>query len=76
MASREDITRLLGPMDDHKAVEIIALEPSEEELEEVASYLAGMTDVMGKERHKLTGKTATIYEIVRRDELSKEDEYP
>jgi hypothetical protein len=34
-----------------------------------------MDDIMGKERHPLTGKTARIYDIVIRDEVPGEEEY-
>ena len=73
--SREDLSRLLGSIDDHKAVEIIALRPSLEELEEVAAYLANEDDVMGEERHPLAGTVARIYEIVTHDEPQEGDDY-
>lgn len=69
----DDLIRLLGPMDDHKAVEIMALGPTWEELEVVAAYLAGESDVMGEERLPLSGNAGRIHEIVTRDELYDED---
>lgn len=70
---REDLVRLLGPMDDHKLVEIVALAPSWQDLEVVAAYLAGETDVMGRERKPLSGKAGQIHEIVTRDDVLDED---
>jgi len=69
-----DIRRMFPTVDDHKALEIMRLEPSLEELEVSLAYLADMTDVMGEERRPLAGKSAMIYEIVVRDEFSEEEE--
>jgi hypothetical protein len=72
-----DIVHLFGPIDDHLAREILDLQPSPAELEVVAAFQAGMTDVLGEERVPLTGNAARIYEIVSRDEvLPGEDEAP
>jgi hypothetical protein len=62
-------------LDDHKTRQIDRLNPTLNELEIAAAYLAGMDDIMGKERLPLIGKAAEIYEIVTRDELPVEDEY-
>ena len=69
-----EILHLFGPIDDHKAVEIMDLQPSPAELEIAAAYFAGMTDVMGEERQPLAGNAAKIYEIVSRDEPLPEEE--
>lgn len=66
--TREDLVHYLGPLDDHKALEILTLEPSWKDLEIVAAFLAGANDVMGEERKRLSGNAALIYEIVSRDE--------
>lgn len=71
-----EIMRLFGALDDHKVAQIEKLNPSLDELEITASYLAGMDDIMGKERHPLSGKPASIYDIVSRDEFPADDEYP
>ena len=73
--THSNILRLFGEIDDHKAEEIIELNPSPDELEVTAAYVAGMNDVMGKEHHPLTGKAAKIYEIVTQDQTPGEDEY-
>ena len=69
-----DIVHLFGPIEDHLAREILDLQPTPAELEVVAAYVAGMTDVMGEERLPLTGNTARIYDIVRREEALLEEE--
>ena len=72
-----DIVHLFGPIDDHSAREILDLQPTPAELEVVAAYQAGMTDVLGEERVPLAGNAARIYEIVSRDQvLPGEDEAP
>jgi hypothetical protein len=68
--------RLFGSLDDHRIKEIENLDPSLDDLEVTSAYLAGMDDIMGKERHPLTGRAAKIYEIVIRDEPSGEEDYP
>ena len=72
---RSEALRLFGALDDHKVVQITELNPSLDELEITAAYLAGMDDIMGKEPLPLTGKTARIYDIVTRDEVPGEEEY-
>lgn len=69
----DDITRLLGPSSDHSVVEILALKPTWEEIEVVAAYLAGETDVMGEERKPRSGNAGRILEIIRRDEAFDEE---
>jgi len=71
---KTDIRRMFGAIDDHKALEIMNLEPSFEELETTLAYLADMTDVMGEERKPLSGTASKIYEIVIRDEFFEEEE--
>ncbi len=73
--THSEVVRLFGTIDDHKAAEIIALNPTPVELDVVESYLAGMTDVMGKERIPLTGKTARIFEIIMRDEPFEDEDF-
>jgi hypothetical protein len=63
-----DIRRMFGPVDDHRVLEIMGLNPSWKEMEVTMAYLADMTDIMGEERLPLTGCAAEIYDIVTRDE--------
>ena len=74
--THSDIVHLFGPIEDHLAREILDLQPTPAELEVVAAYQAGMTDVMGEERVPLSGNAARIYEIVSRDALLLEEEAP
>ena len=74
--THSEILRLFGTIEDHRTEEIIELNPSLDELEITAAYVAGLDDVMGKEHHPLTGKAAQIYEIVTRDEIRGEEAYP
>jgi hypothetical protein len=69
-----EILHLFGPVDAHRIVEIMDLQPTEEDLEIAAAYFAGMTDVMGEERKPLSGVAARVYEIVSRDEDFPEEE--
>jgi hypothetical protein len=71
-----EIVRRSGTIDNHKVAEIIYLNPSPDELEVVESYLAGMTNVMGNERRPLSGKAASIYDIVTSDDIDSEEEHP
>lgn len=70
-----EILRLFGTIDDHRIVEILDLNPTLEDMEITAAYLADMDDVMGEERIELSGSAAMIYDIVTRDETLAEDEY-
>jgi len=72
--THSDILHLFGPIADHLAREILDLQPSADEMEVAAAYMAGLTDVMGEVRAPLTGKAARIFEIVSRDELLDEEE--
>jgi len=71
--NRHDIHRMFGALDDHRALEILDLQPSSSDLEVALAYLAEMSDVMGEERLPLSGTAADIYEIVTRDEPFEED---
>jgi hypothetical protein len=74
--TREDIVRVLGALDDVKIVAILALRPTQEELEEAAMWLASEDDVMGKMRRPLSGTVAEIYDIVAPEEEIFEEPPP
>lgn len=67
-ASHDDLTRILGEVDDAKIVEILALKPTLKEVEEAALWLAGDGDVLAKEGHPLGGIVAAIVDIMVSDE--------
>lgn len=70
-----EILRLFGTIDDHRVVEILDLNPTLEDMEVTAAYVANMDDVMGEERIELSGTAALIYDIVTRNDTLAEDEY-
>jgi len=72
--NRHDILRMFGTLDDHRALEILDLQPSSNDLEVALAYLSDMSDVMGEERLPLSGTAAGVYEIVTRDEPFEEDQ--
>ena len=66
--TRDDVLHLCGDLDDETIVAILALEPSHEDLEEVAAWLAGESDLMGEERLPLAGRAGRIYELIAPEE--------
>jgi hypothetical protein len=67
------LRHLLGDIDDIKAAQILALEPTPEELEVAVLWADGKEDIVATRGHTLSGKTAQIYEILTTGE---EDEEP
>ena len=67
-AGHEDLTRILGEVDDARIVEIIALKPTLQELEEAALWITGGGDVLAKSGHPLGGVVAAIVDIMIPDE--------
>ncbi len=68
MISHADVTRLLGPIDDHKVAAILAMGAGIADLERAAAYLALESDVMGALEKPLSGRAGLIYDLVCRDE--------
>ena len=62
-----DLRRLIGDVDEAKLPEILALEPSKEELEEASIWARGNGDLRAKEGHPLRGKAAAIFDILTAD---------
>jgi hypothetical protein len=60
--------RILGEVGDAKIVEILALKPTLQDLEEAALWLTGDGDVLAKEGHPLGGVVAAIVDIMISDE--------
>jgi hypothetical protein len=67
-ASHDDLTRILGDVDDAKIVEILALKPTLQELEEATLWVTGDGDVLAKEGHPLGGIVAAIVDIISDEE--------
>ena len=60
-------------MDDGKCVAIIATGATIQDVEEVAAWLAGEDDVMGKLQRPLSGVAGEVYELLTADEAPDED---
>ena len=69
-----EVKHFLGDIDDHKVAEVIESGATVADLEEVAAHLALQTDVMGELERPLHGRALRIYELVRRDEESLEED--
>ena len=65
---RNDLTRLLGDVEDAKLIDILALEPTLAEVEEAAIWVAGDGDVLAKSGRPLAGVVANIVDILTADE--------
>jgi hypothetical protein len=67
-ATRTDLIHVLGELDDARALEILALQPTVADLEEAALWLHGNGDLLGKSGHPLTGVAGEIFAILAADE--------
>jgi hypothetical protein len=72
-ATRDDLLRLVGEVDERKLLDILALHPTVAEIEEATVWASGDGDVLAKEGHPLSGMAADILDILSVDE---EDEPP
>jgi hypothetical protein len=68
-ATHADLMRLVGDLDERKALEILALHPTIAEIEQAILWNAGDGDILAKRGHPLTGTAAEVLDI-----LSLEDE--
>ena len=73
-ASREDVVRLFGHIEDEAIAEIMALLPTIGELEEAQAWFVGQGDALARGGHPQTPRIAAILEIVTDDD--EEDEAP
>ena len=67
-AMHDDLLRIVGDIDERKALDILALSPTVAEIEEAAVWAVGNGDVLAKTGHPLTGISAEIFEILTADE--------
>jgi len=74
LLTREEVVRHLGAVSDHTVVEVLRINPDQDDLENVAMRLAQENDVMGEARKPLSGIAAGIYDIVMRDPLYADEE--
>jgi hypothetical protein len=67
LATHDEVTDVLGKLDDAKIVSIMALKPSISDVEEASVWLSGDADVFGPGR-PLKGVAAEIVAIITADE--------
>ena len=72
--THDEIVHLFGEISDHTIVEILEVNPSYKELEEVAMHLANASDVMGELRRPLEGRAARVFDVLIRAEEDQSDE--
>jgi hypothetical protein len=66
--ARSEILEMAGNIDDAKVAAIERSSATIEQLEEAVTWASGLSGVMSKERHSLSGVVAEIYEILTADE--------
>jgi hypothetical protein len=66
--SHDDLTRIVGDIDQRKALQILALNPTVADLEEAAIWAAGNGDVLGKRGRPLGVVAANIFDILTANE--------
>lgn len=67
-ATRADVVRLFGDLDDESVSEVLALTPTIAEVEEASVWLEGEGDVIARKGHPQTPRIAAILDIVDREE--------
>lgn len=67
-ATRDDLLRLVGDVDERKLLDILALHPTVAEIEQAAHWAAGDGDVLAKGGHPLVGTAAEVVDILTADE--------
>jgi hypothetical protein len=70
--THDDVVRIAGAIEDEKVAQILAAQPTVEELEEAVAWAKGESDVMGELERPLTGPVAQIYDILTADEEFEE----
>lgn len=71
MIGRDDLVRILGPLDEAKIIAILALSPTLATVEEAGVWAAGNGDLLARSGHPLSAVAAAIVDI-----LTAEDEEP
>ncbi len=66
--SRREILDVAGNIEDAKVAAIERSGATIEQLEEAVAWASGLSGVMSKERHPLSGVVADVYEILTADE--------
>ena len=68
MATRDDLLRLAGDVDERKVLDILALRPTVAEIEQAALWAAVDGDILAKGGHPLIGTAAEVLDILTADE--------
>jgi hypothetical protein len=63
-ASRDDVVRLFGHIEDEAVAEILAMVPTVAELEEAQAWIVGQGDTLARGGHPQTPRIAAILDIV------------
>lgn len=66
--SRREILDIAGNIEDAKVAAIERSGATVKQLEEAVAWASGLSGVMSKERHPLSGVVAEVYEILTADE--------
>ena len=66
--SRREILDIAGNIEDANVAAIERSGATVEQLEEAVAWASGLSGVMSKERHPLSGVVADLYEILTADE--------
>ena len=67
-ATREELLRLVGDIDERKIIDILALHPTVAEIEQAALWTGGDGDILAKGGHPLSGIAAEVLDILAADE--------
>lgn len=70
--SARDIVSLAGETAADKVGDVLALNPTLEELEEALAWARGDGDILAKQGHPLTAKIAALCEILESDQDDEE----
>ena len=65
---RDELIRVLGEIDEDMIIDILALKPTLDDLEQAAIWAAGDGDVLARQGHPLSGVVADIVDILTTDE--------
>jgi hypothetical protein len=68
VADSDDVRRILGEIDDATLIEIMALKPTMNDLEEAAVWAVGDGDILAKQGRPGGGVVADIVDLLTADE--------
>ena len=68
LATRADIVRLLGDINDEELCAVLVLRPTIAEVETANAFLEGQGDVLDRQEHRQTPRIAAILDIVERED--------